>query len=160
MSENREALRMMNGREPVEFGEGVTPEQVVKLALDVIDLGYRAHGENARASLPAVQVDWMMQQWAEAEAAAERAGSDYADAMNARMADALLIENLHIAFLVLAESGHGGGMAEVRRWFAAGASGPIPWPPGALFAAWAAEHDIYDCNGSMGFRRGDRGRAV
>lgn len=67
MSANREALRMMNGREPVELGEGVTPERAVALVVDVIDLGYRAHGENGRASLAAVQIDWMMQQWADAE---------------------------------------------------------------------------------------------
>ena len=88
---------------------------------------------------------------------ADRAGSDYADAMNARMEDALVIENLRIAFLVAAGSGHGGGMSVVRKWFAAGATGPIPWAPGALFAAWAAKHDIYDCNGAMGFRRREAG---
>lgn len=163
MNGNREALRMMKGREPVELGEGVTPERVVALALDVVDLSYRAHGENGRASLPAVQVDWMMQQWVAAEeraASADRDSSDYADAMDARMEDALLIENLRIAFLVLAESGHGGGMAEVRKWFAAGATGPILWPGGKLFEVWAAEHGIHDCNGAMGFRRGARGRAA
>lgn len=102
MSANGDALRMMKGREPVELGEGVTPERVVALALDVVDLGYRAHGENGRASLPAVQVDWMMQQWAEAEAAAERDGSDYADAMNARMEDAIAMERIGAALAVFA----------------------------------------------------------
>lgn len=59
----------------------------MKLALDVVDLGYRAHSKDGRASPLAGQVDWIRQRWAEAEAATERDGSDYADAMDARMDD-------------------------------------------------------------------------
>lgn len=105
MSANREALRMMKGREAVELGEGVTPERVVKLAIDVVDLGYRVHGENGRASLPAVQVDWMMQQWVGAEeraATADRDSSNYADAMDARMEDSIVGERIGSCLAVFA----------------------------------------------------------
>lgn len=60
--------------------------------------------------------------------------------------------NLHIAFTVLSESGHGGGMYEVRRWFNSGTEKPIPWPGGALFEAWATEMGIVNRDGAMAFR--------
>ncbi len=59
------------------------------------------------------------------------------------------VDRLRMAFLVLSESGHGGGMFEVRRWFSAGATGPIPWPGGALFEAWAEENGIGERDGAM-----------
>ncbi|AWV18769.1 hypothetical protein A3862_27190 [Methylobacterium sp. XJLW] len=96
----------------------------------------------------------------EAEKGEARAGSEYADAMDARMEDAAHMETLRVAVLVLAECKIGSGLAAVREWFADGMRGPIQWPEGTLFAAWADEHDIYDCNGAMGFRRRDRGRAA
>ncbi|MGU3661044.1 hypothetical protein [Methylobacterium fujisawaense] len=97
---------------------------------------------------------------AKAQQEADRWSSEYANAMDARMADAAYIETLHVALTVLAECKIGSGLAAVRKWFADGARGLIPWPDGTLFAAWAARHEIYDCNGAMGFRRGDRGRAA
>jgi len=76
------------------------------------------------------------------------------------MEDAMHMGTLLVALTVLAECRIGSGLHAVRKWFADGARGSIPWPDGTLFAAWAAEHDIYDCNGAMGFRRRDSGRAV
>lgn len=93
-------------------------------------------------------------------ATADRDSSEYADAMNARMEDAAHMETLRLAVLVLAECKIGSGLAAVRKWFADGMRGPIPWPDDTLFASWAAGHEIFDCNGAMGFRRGDRGRAA
>lgn len=93
-------------------------------------------------------------------ATAERDSSEYADTMDARMEDAVHMETLRVALTVMVECKIGSGLYAVRKWFADGARGPIPWPEGTLFAAWAAGHDIYDCNGAMGFRRGDRGRAA
>lgn len=68
MAVDREGLREALAREPVELGEGVTPEQVIALALKTIDLGYRVGGENGRANMLAVEADWIMQQWAKTEA--------------------------------------------------------------------------------------------
>lgn len=69
----------------------------MKLVLDVVDLGYQAHGENARASLLALQSDRMMQRRAYAEerdATAVRDASDYATTVDARMDDAAEMADL------------------------------------------------------------------
>ncbi|CAO4137207.1 hypothetical protein [Methylorubrum extorquens] len=63
-----EALEQALNREPIELADGVTPEEVMRLALDGIDIAYRAHGDCARVSLLAVQADWIMQHLARTEA--------------------------------------------------------------------------------------------
>ena len=62
------ALVAALNRELIELADGVTPEEVMRLALDGIDIAYRAHGEHARVSLLAVQADWIMQHLARTEA--------------------------------------------------------------------------------------------
>lgn len=61
------------------------------------------------------------------------------------------VHNLMLAFFVLAESGHGGAIYDVKSWAKSGFRGPIPCTAGSLFRQWAADNSIAIVNGCMRF---------
>jgi hypothetical protein len=64
---------------------------------------------------------------------------------------------MHIALKMLrawgmGEDFHGGVVATIRTWIDEGMQGPIPWPGGAIFEAWAEGSGYANVGGSVGFR--------
>lgn len=65
-------------REEVELDSGVSWEEVVSSTLQSVDLAYRASGAEARVSLHACWVDWIIQQWAHVDSENARLAAEIA----------------------------------------------------------------------------------